>query len=182
MERESHPVLLVVDMQNGFINDHSRAVIPMVQRAIAIAKQRHIPIIFTRFHNQVGGPYERLHGWHRLQSDEETSIVPELTDSVETVVDKSVYSAFCSRFAGMRDTEKWDTIYLCGVATDGCVLKTAVDAFERDLKPVVITDACSSHGGPDAHAAGLLLLRRFIGRDQLISLDDFANSSRIPSE
>jgi len=46
-------------------------------------------------------------------------------------------------------------------------LKSAVDAFERDIEPVVITDACASHAGGAVHEAGLLLLGRFIGKDQL---------------
>jgi nicotinamidase-related amidase len=49
------------------------------------------------------------------------------------------------------------------------VLKTAVDAFERDLTPWIVQDACASHAGPEPHNAGLLVARRFIGRSQIIS-------------
>ncbi len=52
--------------------------------------------------------------------------------------------------------------------TDICVLKTAVDAFERDLSPWVLKDACASHAGPEAHDAGLLITERFIGANQII--------------
>jgi len=33
----------------------------------------------------------------------------------------------------------------------------------------VLADACASHAGREAHEAGLLCARRFIGGDQLIS-------------
>jgi len=64
-------------------------------------------------------------------------------------------------------------LVLCGIATDGCVLKTAVDAFERGIEPVVVVDACASHAGNAVHEAGLLLLGRFIGAGQLRSVADF---------
>jgi nicotinamidase-related amidase len=66
-----------------------------------------------------------------------------------------------------------ERLVLCGIATDGCVLKSAVDAFERGIEPVVVTDACASHGGSEIHEAGLLLLGRFIGAGQLKSVADF---------
>jgi nicotinamidase-related amidase len=50
----------------------------------------------------------------------------------------------------------------------GCVLKTAVDAFERDLTPWIIEDASASHAGVAAHEAGLLVARRFIGGRQIV--------------
>ena len=59
--------------------------------------------------------------------------------------------------------------YICGIDTESCVLKTAVDAFERDLTPWIVEDACASHAGPEPHYAGLLVARRFIGRSQIIS-------------
>jgi hypothetical protein len=39
----------------------------------------------------------------------------------------------------------------------------------------VVTDASASHGGSEAHDAGLLVARRFIGAGQLVSAAD-ANS------
>jgi hypothetical protein len=52
-------------------------------------------------------------------------------------------------------------------------MKTAVDAFERNLTPVVISDACGSHAGVDVHNAGLLILERFIGKDQIVTTVEF---------
>ncbi len=51
-------------------------------------------------------------------------------------------------------------------------MKTAVDAFERRLTPLIISDACASHAGGDVHAAGLMILGRFIGKEQLLTTSD----------
>ena len=54
-------------------------------------------------------------------------------------------------------------------------LKTAVDAFERDLTPWVVADACASHSGHETHNAGLLATRTFIGAGQVITTSDIAS-------
>jgi nicotinamidase-related amidase len=61
---------------------------------------------------------------------------------------------------------------ICGIAIESCVCKTAVDAFERNLTPWVLVDACASHAGTMTHEAGLVVTSRFIGKRQLISTSD----------
>ena len=101
------------------------------------------------------------------------------------IVDKEFYSAFTDDFEHLLNRYGWKTLILCGVATESCVMKTAVDAFERNLTPVVVSDACASHAGDEVHNAGLMILGRFIGKDQLVTTaeflsdyDDFAGHSR----
>lgn len=38
-------------------------------------------------------------------------------------------------------TQRESAAVVCGIATDFCVLKTAIDTFERNLTPWVIEDA-----------------------------------------
>ncbi|MGC4784757.1 isochorismatase family protein [Micromonospora zamorensis] len=70
----------------------------------------------------------------------------------------------------------WEEFYFCGVATESCVLKGAVDAFEHGFTPWLIADASASHAGIEAHEAGLLVARRFIGPGQVIPLADVPNA------
>ena len=56
-----------------------------------------------------------------------------------------------------------------GLKRDKC---SAVDAFESDIEPIVVHDACASHAGQAAHDAGLFVLSRFIGKNQIRGLDD----------
>jgi nicotinamidase-related amidase len=161
-------VLVVVDMQNGFLNEKSRHVIPNVVRVVQEFETRQIPVIFTRFHNEPGSPYERLIGWERLRTSPETDLTEEMRPHAKTVIDKNFYSVFTSEFKQRVKKAGWSNIVLCGVATDGCVLKTAIDSFERGLTPFVVKDACASHAGEEVHQAGLLLLSRFIGKGQIL--------------
>lgn len=164
-------LLVVIDMQHGFLNERSRHVVPRVVSLLDAWRQVGGEVIFTRFHNAPGSPYERLIHWTRLQGPPDTDIVSELrpyAGGAADVIDKPHYTLFTSE--GIEAVRKggWHDLVFCGAATDGCVLKSAVDAFEQDYTPWVLTDACASHAGAQAHEAGLTLLRRFIGRDQLV--------------
>ena len=173
MYRPENPVLVVIDMQNGFLEEKSRYVISNVVALATECQQRSIPIVFTRFHNRDGSPYESLIGWRRMRTEIETSITEELAVFSGQIIDKDFYSAFTTDFEQLLNENDWKTLILCGVDTESCVMKTAVDAFERNLTPVVISDACASHAGVDVHEAGLMILGRFIGKDQLVTTAEF---------
>jgi nicotinamidase-related amidase len=173
MYKTEKPVLLAIDMQNGFLGEKSLHVVSKVVTLAAECQRRSIPLVFTRFHNREGSPYESLIGWRRLRCEEETDITEELSSFSAQIIDKDFYSAFTNDFERLQEENGWKTLVLCGVATESCVLKTAVDAFERNLTPVVISDACASHAGVDVHNAGLMILERFIGKDQIVTTVEF---------
>jgi len=165
-------VLLVVDMQNGFLGHRSGHVLPIVTRVVEEFKKRGIPVVLTRFHNNPDSQYERLIGWTRLRTSPEVDLAPGLEFDGVAIIDKTIYTALTPEFISMIESHGWRTVAICGVATDGCVLKTAVDVFERGMVPLVLADACASHAGDDVHKAGLLLLSRFIGKQQVISSEE----------
>jgi len=164
-------VLIVVDMQNGFLGRKSRHIVPAVLGLVQEWVKRGLPIVFSRFHNEPGSQYERLIEWTRLRTSPEIDLSPEFDPYARTIIDKEIYSVFTPVFASTVELQGWREIVICGVATDGCVLKTAVDAFERGLTPIVVTDACASHAGEEVHNSGLQLLERFIGKHQLVDTD-----------
>jgi nicotinamidase-related amidase len=160
MYKTEKPVLLAIDMQNGFLGEKSLHVVSKVVTLAAECQRRSIPLVFTRFHNREGSPYESLIGWRRLRCEEETDITEELSSFSAQIIDKDFYSAFTNDFERLQEENGWKTLVLCGVATESCVLKTAVDA-------------CASHAGVDVHNAGLMILERFIGKDQIVTTVEF---------
>ena len=166
-------MLLVVDMQNGFINGYTRHLFDVVNGLIAGFSGRREPLAFTRFVNMPGSGYARWIGWTRFMQEPENALADALATGSNPVFVKHGYTAFTPEFENRIREQRIERLVLCGIATDGCVLKSAVDAFERGIEPVVLTDACASHAGREVHAAGLLLLARFIGPGQLRSAADF---------
>jgi nicotinamidase-related amidase len=176
---ERKPVLVVVDVQNGFITEHSKPVVPVIVDLVHRWQAARGDVVFSRYLNYAGSPFERLIGWTKMADSPETDFVGELAPYVgphTPVVDKHIYTLFTPEGTHLVDERGWTDLYLCGIDTDSCVLKTAVDAFERDLTPWILKDACASHAGPEAHAAGLFIAGRFIGTNQIIQTTSLPES------
>jgi nicotinamidase-related amidase len=155
--------LIIVDVQKGFVNAATAAIPARVEALQA----RFDLVAATRFVNPPGSAFRRLLDWARFapgSGDVELAFAPR-ADAL--ILDKPAYSALDERLRTWLREGGVETVHLAGIATDNCVLKTAVDLFEAGWRPVVLEDCCASHGGAECHAAGLLLLRRFIGIRQL---------------
>lgn len=173
------PVLVVVDVQNGFVTEHSQPVVPIITDLIHRWQAAHGDVIFTRYLNYVGSPFERLIGWTKMAEGPETELVTELIPYVNPqtpIIDKYIYTLFTPEGTRVVDERRWTDLYICGIDTEVCVLKTAIDAFERNLTPWILRDACASHSGPEAHNAGLFIASRFIGINQIIQTADIPES------
>jgi nicotinamidase-related amidase len=144
----TRPVLVVVDVQNGFVRDPSRHVVPVIADLVDRWQAAGLDVVFTRYFNSPGSQFERLFGWTGLQGPPETDIVSELAAQARAataVIDKRIYSLFTSHGRELVRSHGWTDLYVCGIATESCVLKTAADAFEQgDLTPWVIEDASAA--------------------------------------
>lgn len=171
-------VLVVIDMQQGFVHPNSEYVVPRVVDLVKRWSDAGGALIFTRFLNWSDSPFERFFAWSALMNSPQTDLIPELEPyaASATVVDKPFYTLFTTEGEQVVSAGGWTDLVICGLTTESCVLKTAVDTFERHLTPWVVTDACATHAGEQAHWAGLLVISRFIGRGQLVTLADVALS------
>ena len=160
--------LIIIDAQNGFINDWT-AHIPAAVTSLQAEFDR---ITVTRFINPEGSLFRRLMGWQRFApGSEDIELAFQLRDDAE-ITDKTSYSCVTLAFLAALQNCAIETVHLCGIATDNCVLKTAVDLFEAGIVPIVHARACASHGGANVHDCGIMLLKRFIGDAQVIEDDD----------
>jgi nicotinamidase-related amidase len=173
-------VLVVVDVENGFVNDENRHVIEPISDLVFQWKEAGGDIVFTRFINEPGGQYERLISWSKVANGPETEIVDELIPHAKLVLEKNFYSFFNDEGRRLAEQHGWKTFVICGIATDSCVLKTAIDAFELGYTPIVVTDAVASHAGDEVHKAGLHLIGRNIGSRQLMTKNQLL--SLLPQE
>ncbi|WP_435191316.1 isochorismatase family cysteine hydrolase [Streptomyces sp. bgisy126] len=164
--------LLVIDVQQGFVNQHSRDVVPTVVRLVDGWRAAGGSVVFTRFHNAPGSPYETISGWKRLRTTEEQALVKDLApfiDDSALVIDKAQASVFTLEGSQLIQEAGWSDLVLCGIDTDACVYDSATAAYQRGYRPWIVTDACASSGGSQYHEAALLLAARNLGADQLIT-------------
>ena len=157
--------LLIVDVQVGFINDATKH-IPMLVEELQ-KKYRYVYV--TRFYNKENSFYRKLIKWNRFDkgSDDFKLAFKPATDAV--IIDKSIYSCVSPSFLQDLNGNKIDDVDVCGIDTDICVTKCAVDLFEAGIVPRVLSSYCGSHAGQEAHIQALGTLKRFIGRDQVIA-------------
>ena len=168
-----NPVLVVVDMQNGFITEHSEHVVPVVAQLVREWLDRGRDVVFTRYLNYDHSPFETIMGWSKLKESPETDLVDELQDlgqAATAVVDKKIYTLFNEEGAALAEARRWSDMFVCGIDTEVCVLKTAVDGFERGIRAWLLTDASASHSGQEAHDAGVLVAQKMVGRRQAITV------------
>ena len=160
----SGKTLIVVDVQRGFVNGHTRHIVPAVERL----QSGYDSIYATRFVNAPASPWRRFMDWRRFaegSADAELAFQPAAN---AVVVEKHVYS--CVNEDLLHDLRDRGTaeVFLCGIDTDACVLVSAVDLFQNGIRPVILAEACASHAGPEYHEAGLRLLERLVGTDRII--------------
>ena len=168
--------LFVIDVQKGFINDHTRHLPERIEALQATFGH----VLATRFLNPEGSFHRGLIHWDRFAPGSEEAELAIVPKDGAVRIDKTTYTCLVPEVRAWLVKNKITKVFLCGIATDNCVLKTAVDLFEEKIIPVILSDCCGSHGGPDCHAAGLLLARRFIGTGQVITSDQAFREIKLP--
>lgn len=156
--------LLIVDVQNGFVNDKTKHIPPLVEKL----QYDYDLVIATRFINLPDSPYRRLIKWYHLSPDSDEIELAFKTKEDVIVMDKFIYSCVNDSFVSLLENNKIDVVDICGIDTDICVTKCAVDLFERNITPCVLKDYCATHADADIQESALIILARYIGSSQII--------------
>lgn len=156
--------LLIVDVQNGFVNEKTKHIPRLVEKL----QYNYDLVIATRFINLPDSPFRRLIKWNRLSpGTNEIDLAFKPKEGI-VVVDKYIYSCIDETFLRLLEDKGIDAVDICGIDTDICVTKCAVDLFERNMTPYVLRDYCATHADADIQEAALVILARYIGKSQII--------------
>ena len=158
--------LLLIDVQEGFITEGTEHVIPRIEELLSKKKFDHIAA--TRFINSENSPYRNILNWDKLTDGPETDLVPAVCEAADTIFEKDVYTAVSKEFLKYLSKNSVDELFIAGIDTDCCVLKTAADLFEKNIRSRVLAYYSASNGGQQSHDAALCVLHRLIGNDNVI--------------
>jgi nicotinamidase-related amidase len=158
--------LMVVDVQRGFVSDKTEHVVPRIKDLLG--KNLFDVVVFTKFVNELGSPYRRFLHWNALSTAREQEIVAELLPFAQNVITKDIYSGLTKETQEILQRNNVDIVYVLGIDTDCCVLKTAADLFEQNIRPVVLEHYSASNGGMESHSSALKVLERLIGRNSIL--------------
>ncbi|MDE5539067.1 MAG: cysteine hydrolase [Bacilli bacterium] len=157
-------LLLVIDLQNAFMNKHTKKRVNEIKKLID--NKDYNCVAFTRFINFEDSIFVKKLNWSGCIQDKDKEIVIN-TGNCE-IFNKSIYSAVNQKLIDYISDNEITNIYLCGVDTDCCVLKTAFDMFELGYNVYVLKDYCASMCGEELHNNALEILKRNIGKDYII--------------
>ena len=165
MQRKLRPgVLIIVDAQKGFITGASEHLL----RPLAAVQHEFEQVVFGKFLNPDPSPFRRILDYHKLapgSKDTELALTPR-HDAL--LVEHSTYSCLTRELRQYLKGIGAREVHVCGIATEACVLKTAIDLFEADIRPRIIRELCASDQDVYYHDAGLALLTKLIGRDCIV--------------
>jgi nicotinamidase-related amidase len=162
--------LLVIDMQNFFLNPNSPtftcgglAILPNVKRLIDAFRKAQRPVIFTRHVHHPDKIDAGIMQWWWdgmcLEGSPESEVHNEITPlKNEKQILKHRYSAFYNTdLETVLRVQKIDDLVISGIMTNMCCESTARDAYFRDYRVFFLADATGSIN-EEMHLASLLNL------------------------
>lgn len=174
--------LVFIDMQNIFADQDGQWGVSNyaeVEQAMARLRERDgSPVIWTRFvrdpeeHGAWADYYDR---WDECRAEPE-SPVWDLTSPVregDQVLSMPTFSKWGEQLAEM--TKDYDRLVLAGVATDCCVIGTALGAVDAGKWVTVLTDACGG-GTKEVHDQAMAIMDCFNPMLTLMTVDEYLNS------
>ena len=186
--------LLIIDMQNGFIQKESsfciagaEATLPQCAKTLAHARELGIPVYYvrrdyapdgsdieaSRYASWVAGGRPISTGSALSGSLDFPDIIkPQATDRIVT---KPRFSAFHNTALSEElHARSINTVILIGTTTPNCVRATCYDALSLNFNVVIIED-CTSSRSPEVQAANIADMA-FVGA-QVIDTATFCASS-----
>ena len=173
-ESEAMNILIIVDMQNDFVTgalgtSQAHAIVANVKEKAAACLERGDIVIFTRdtHHANYLSTLEgkNLPVTHCIQGSEGWQIIDELlplAHQATAVIDKPTFGSFelLDVLAPFVESGQIETIELCGVCTDICVVSNALLVRAKFHEtPLVVDSACCAGVTPESHESALQVLR-----------------------
>jgi len=159
--------LLVLDMQDYFLDKDSHAfipsalaILPQIKRLIKAFSHHNLPVIFTRHLNTPADAQMMGRWWKDLITEDnpQSKVTAELYDPSLTVINKTQYDAFYK--TSLEELLRKDHIKqltITGVMTHLCCETTARSAFIRGFEVLFPVDGTATYN-EKFHRATLLNL------------------------
>ena len=184
--RAERRVLCIIDVQLSFRAEANEHTLPgIVELATRwLASSPTAKILCTRFVNVPSSSFVRQLGWGGgMSGDPRNELCPELSRALHEgvgagrvhIVDKSTFSVFTAEVDGLAHERNWTSWLFCGWSTHACVLKSALDAFDRGQESTVVAHLCGSHnreGAKELHDGALMILTRLLGRAHVLGNEE----------
>ncbi|MFH1821484.1 MAG: isochorismatase family cysteine hydrolase [Methanobacteriota archaeon] len=179
---KSKTALLAVDVNNNFFLQgmpfyvpSSLTIVPNLKELIKTCRELKVPVIYmTQAYRPDGSNIGLASMTSKLAFPPKGDVTAEGTKAVEIydevkpekgdiVIKKMRYSSFFN--TDLESTLRWlgvDTVIIAGTVTDCCVITTAFDAYQKDIKPITLSD-CTAARDDETHRIILRTIARVAG-------------------
>lgn len=157
-------LLLVIDLQNGFINQNTEELKQKIKELIE--EDKYEKVLFTRFINEPESIWVKKLNYTGCLTKKEQALA--IDAKCCGIIDKYLYTAVNEKLVNYIKENKIDKIYICGIDTECCVLQTALDLFEDDYDIYILKDYCKCMHGETENNQALEIIGRNIGENRII--------------
>lgn len=160
--------LIALDLQKDAESGaHVQSILPQVKRLIDAARASGVPVIYVcDMHRPTDRVYFQLSGLHPhcMVGTEGAEVIDRIRPADgDLIVRKRNLSGFFGTDleVTLRGMEA-DRVILIGASTNGCILHTAADAYQRYYQVTVVEDATDAKSGREDHQFSLRHLRNIV--------------------
>ena len=159
--------LIIVDMQNGFVNDNNRFLVDRINNYIKENKFDYV--IYTKYINNEISPFVEILNYTSLMSeDEQRFVIEENPDCHKKMVFEKMGYGLTQKMIddikslGIKEAE------LCGTDADACVMAIAYNLFDNGIKPVILRELVgSSSRNKDITQYSITIMERSFGKENV---------------
>lgn len=165
-------IILMIDNQVGFnTTDKTKE----IGKKISDLSQKNIfdyqiATMYKNDENLKTNLFTRLQDWHFLKTEKEYKYVDNL--KYDYSITKFIYSALnlemMTQLKIANNNKIPQCVFLVGMDTECCVLKTGIDLFEHGIIPILLKQYTASNSGDEATERGFKQYERLISPKTII--------------
>jgi nicotinamidase-related amidase len=155
--------LLVIDMQVGFL-ERTNDFISRIETLVANFPPEKT--FWLKYRNEPDSLYHKYLDWKDVMVAPQTELAPQFNPPPDRIFEHYTYTPsqiLLDRLEGCKE------VAIAGVDTDACVFATAFALWDRNIRPLILENYCTSSGGQYLHKAALDIMRRQFGIGSIIS-------------
>lgn len=169
-------LLIVIDMQKGFDCPQAKKVVEKFNKTSELFDN----VCFAMFENKKKSLFETQLKWLGFQNEYDKVLFDGIqVPQKSSFVWHSTYTVYNQRLKELIQKIKPTQLYLCGLFSDVCLLKTTMDMFDDGIVAYVVKDLSASPHGDGTNNIAFATMRMVIGADRIISTREIANGEYI---
>ncbi|APC91766.1 MULTISPECIES: isochorismatase family protein [Francisella] len=162
-------LLVVIDMQKGFDCTEARAVIANLNKSYSYFDN----VSFAIFENRKNSLFETQLKWVDFQNEEDRRLIDGVEVPENAYFTKHHnYTVYNDELKALIRKLKPTEIYLGGLFSDVCLLKTSMDMFDDGIVPYIIKDLSGSPHGIVAQEVAFAAMKEGLGDDRIVMTSD----------